>query len=299
MTDLAKDPPKSDRYAVPFMIGASAFVAGTSLIAKALGLDTVDADGLHLFHGSAGRFGFAFAALFLFLTLMPKSRPTLRGARWDWHLMRSLCGWLGVSAMFAAVAKMPVAEATAISFLSPLVTMGLAVLMLGERMGLRKYIAVTFALGGALMILKPGTDAFQTAGLFALASAAFLGLEAIFIKRLSDSEPALRVLLFNNTIGAIVSLVVASTVWAWPTPDQWFLLMALGVVMLTAQSMFIQAMKRGAASFVLPALYSVLAFAAIYDFLFYSVMPGLTGFLGATLILSGALVLARQRNSEG
>ena len=80
MTDLAKDLPKSDRYAVPFMIGASAFVAGTSLIAKALGLDTVDANGLHPFQVSAGRFVFAFAALILFLTLIDRKSTRLNSS---------------------------------------------------------------------------------------------------------------------------------------------------------------------------------------------------------------------------
>jgi drug/metabolite transporter (DMT)-like permease len=145
-----------------------------------------------------------------------------------------------------------------------------------------------------MLILKPGTSAFQTAGLFALAAAGLMGLETIFIKRLSDSEPATRVLLINNTIGAAVSVAVASAFWLWPTAEQWVLLCALGTIMICAQAMFIQAMRRGEASFVISAFYSVLVFAALYDALLYQVVPHWTGLLGAAFILVGALVLARR-----
>lgn len=278
--------------AVTLMIAASLLVAATSLIAKRLGLETGSGPGLNPLQVSAGRFVFALCAIVLFLYAAPKSRPSLSGARWRLHLLRSLCGWLGVTCMFAAVARMPIAEATAISFLNPLITMGLAVLMLGERVTMRKYIAAGLAIAGALLILRPGTDAFQPAGLLALSAALFMGFEAIFIKRLSDTEPALRVLLINNSIGAAVSLTAALFVWTWPDAGQWALLAALGVVMVSAQSFFIQSMKRGEASVVMPAFYTVLVFAALYDFILYDVLPSTAAVIGAALIVTGAVALA-------
>lgn len=280
------------------MVAAGLLIAATSLIAKRLGLETDAAGALNPFQISAGRFVFALVALGLFLAVAPQSRPSLKGANWTWHLLRSLCGWLGVTCMFAAVARMPVAEATAISFLNPLITMGLAVLILGERITVRKYIAAGLAIAGALLILKPGTGAFQPASLLALAAALFMGVEAIFIKRLSDTEPALRVLLINNTIGAAVSLTVAGFAWTWPSGEQWMLLIALGIVMVCGQSLFIQSMKRGEASVVIPAFYTVLVFAACYDFVFYGVLPTWIAAIGAALIVAGALALVVQNSGR-
>lgn len=297
MSSVSENPAARVSLAVPFMLGASALIAATSIFAKALGTDLGGAAGLHPFQVSAGRFVFAFLTLSAFLTVSPKHRPTLKGARWTWHLLRSVCGWLGVTAMFAAVARMPVAEATAISFLSPLVTMALAVTMLGEHLGLRKIVAALLALAGASLILKPGTAAFQAAGLFALAAAGFMGLEAIFIKRLSDTEPALRVLLINNAMGAAISSVAASFFWTSPQGLQWPLMAGLGAVMVSAQAMFIQAMKRGDASAVIPAFYSVLVFATLYDFWLFGVMPDWLAIAGGGLILSGALLLSRSRSA--
>lgn len=277
------------------MFGAGGLVAVTSLLAKTLGLPSANGAGLSPFQVSAGRFCFALFALLLFLFINRSSRPTLSGAHWRWHVLRSICGWLGITCMFAAVARMPVSEATAISFLSPLVSMVLAVFMLGERLAPRKIIAVSMAFIGAALILRPGSDALQLAGLFALLAAFFMGMEAIFIKRLSDTEPMLRVLLINNTIGACLSLSAAWLVWAWPSPTQWMLLVVLGFVMILAQSLFIQAMKRGEASFVIPAFYSVLVFASLYDYAIYSVIPSWMALVGAGFIVSGALVLAFQK----
>ncbi len=277
------------------MIGAAALVAMTSIIGKTLGISTAEASGLHPFQVSAGRFGFAMLALVVFFMVSPKNRPGFEGTKWRLHIVRSLCGWLGVTAMFAAVAKMPVAEATAISFLSPIVTIILAALFLREHVGLRKVAASILAMLGAALILRPGSDAFQIAGLYALAAAFLMGLEAIFIKRLSDTEPALRILIINNIIGATIAVSAAGFFWAAPTDTQWLLLVTLGVVMVCAQALFIQSMKRGDASLVIPAFYSVLAFAAIYDLALFNVLPGAVAGLGCGMIALSAVLLTRSQ----
>ena len=298
MNRAAIAPPASSWVAIFLMLASGALVAATSLLAKALGLPGETALGLNPLQVSAGRFFFALCALLLFVLLRPSARPDFAGARWRWHILRSVCGWLGITCMFAAVARMPLAEATAISFLNPLVAMLLAVAMLGEHLNAKKITAAGLAVCGALLILKPGLQAFQPAGVLALGAALFIGFEVIFVKRLSDSEPALRVLLINNSIGAAISVAVAAFVWAWPTGFQWQMLVALGVVMVAAQSLFIQSMKRGEASFVIPALYSVLVFASFYDFLLYGAVPSRSAVAGALLIVSGAMVLAVRRRKR-
>ena len=295
MTNVALAISRKNTHAILLMVGAAGLIAATSIIAKLIGLGHGASPGLHPFQVSAGRFVFGFATPALVLLVIPNARPNLVGVRWGRHLVRLLCGWMAATTLFGAVAQMPVAEATAISFLSPLVTMGLAVLMLGERLGLKKLIAAGLALAGAALILKPGSGAFQSAGLLALAAAGFMGLEAIFIKRLSDTEPAFRVLLINNAIGAIVSVTVASLFWTPPSSLQWLQLAGLGAVMVAGQAVFIQAMKRADASFAIPAFYSALVYAALYDFALFGVIPDWAAMLGGGLILAGAIVLVRRR----
>ncbi|MEM6696597.1 MAG: DMT family transporter [Pseudomonadota bacterium] len=283
--------------AVLLMICASALVAATSLIAKTLGAPAANG-ALHPMQVSAGRFGFALLTLLAVIALRPGLRPRFRGARWHWHIMRTISGWAGVTLMFAAVAAMPVAEATAISFLSPPITMVLAVFMLGESLTARKVLAGALAALGGGLILQPGADAFQIAGLYALASAACVSVELMFIKKLSDTEPALRILLINNMLGTTLALGAASLVWTAPTPGQWPLLVAIGVVMVSGQSLFIQSMKRAAASTLMPVFYTVLLFAALYDWLLNGVVPTGIAVIGGALIVAGALVLT-QNGAQG
>jgi len=281
------------------MVGAAALVAMTSLIAKTLGLSGQSSPALNPLQVSAGRFFFGFATVALVLAARPALRPGLSGAPWLVHALRSLCGWLGVTCMFAAVARMPIADATAISFLSPVFVVVLAVPLLGERLGPRKIAATLLAAVGAILILQPGTDAFQAAGLLALASALFMAFEMLFIKKLTASEPTARILLINNAIGMTISVVAATFVWQAPSPFQWLLLIAIGMIMVSSQILFIQAMKRGEASFVAPAFYSVLIFAAAYDLILYRATPAMVAVAGAALIVSGALLLAMRAEETG
>ncbi|MEQ9331629.1 DMT family transporter [Thalassobaculum sp.] len=275
------------------MLTAAALVAVTTLLAKALGRG-IGGEPLPAFMVSAGRFVFAWAALLPFVAVL---RPGFAGAAWRLHAARSFCGWGGVSAMFAAAAVLPLADATAISFLNPMIAMVLAIPLLGERIGPWRWGAAAAALAGALVLIRPGFAAFEPYALVALAAAAFMAFEVIFVKMLAGGgakagEPPLRILFINNTIGASIALAAASTVWIWPAPGQWPILAAIGMVMVTAQSLFIQAMRRADASFVMPFFYATLIFAALYDAAVFGDVPTALSVLGAAMIVAGAVVLA-------
>ena len=263
-------------------------IAATTLIAKMLGLGGGGAP-LHPLQISAGRFAFALIALSLFALWL---RPSFAGARWPLHAGRSLCGWLGVTLMFAAAARIPLADATAISFLSPLVTMALAIVFLGERIGRWRWLAAAVSVCGALVLLRPGTDAFQLAALLALGAAFLLGAEAIFIKRLSDTEPPLRILIVNNLIGTVLAGAAAAWVWTGPAPSQWLLLAMLGAAMVSAQALFIHALRRAEASFAVPLFYLTLVFAALYDFALFGQGLAAASMVGAALVVAGAIIIS-------
>ena len=277
------------------MVVASAIIAVTSLLAKSLGRG-VGGAALHPFQVTAGRFCFAFA---LVLAVSLWLRPRLAGASWPTHVGRTVCGFAGVTCMFAAAAAMPLAEATAISFLSPLATMLLAIPLLGERVGPVRWSAAAIALVGAIVLIRPGTEAYQPAALIALAAAAFIGMEAILVKRLTDREPPLRILLINNAIGALLAVTAASFVWTAPSPAQWAMLATLGVSMLGAQALFLQALRVADASYVVPFFYTTLVFAAVYDVALFGEWPDRWSQIGIAIILAGAMLLAlRERRLQ-
>ncbi|MEX0695434.1 MAG: DMT family transporter [Rhodospirillales bacterium] len=273
---------------VLFSLLAAALLAATSMLAKLLGNDLYGPP-LHPLQVSAGRFIFAFSAL---VVVAPFMKLQFRGAPYRWHFLRSVLGWLGVSCTFAAAAQMPLAEATAITFLSPIATMIFAIPFLGEKVGRVRWSAAAVSMVGAFVLIRPGTDAFQAAALLALAAALLIGLEMVVIKRLSGNEPAIRILFINNAFGATISLSAATLVWIQPTIQQWGLLISLGLIMVVAQTCFIQAMKSADASFTVPFFYTTLVFAAAYDFGLFGVIPEPMSWLGAAIIIAGAVFLA-------
>ena len=277
------------------MLLACVLVGGIMLFAKMLGRGAVEGDLLHPLQISAGRFLFAWITLLpVFLWL----RPSIRGAAWGLNIGRALCGWGSATTLFAAAALMPLADATAISFLSPVVTLLLAIPLLHERVGPWRFGAAIVALGGAWILTGAGTSAFQVAALIALAAACFMGLESILIKKLTGIDRALTIMFIGNSVGVVFSMTAASFVWVPPSLAQWMLLAAIGLSMAAVQGLFLLAMRRSDASFVVPFWYLTLVFAAGFDFLVFEILPGLRSLTGAALIIVSALVLAWRESAR-
>ncbi|MEM6376290.1 MAG: DMT family transporter, partial [Pseudomonadota bacterium] len=269
-------------------LAASALVAATTLLAKALGTEALGAP-LHPLQISHGRFLFAFLAIAIFMVLW---RPKLTKPNLKLHMLRCSFGWGGVTTLFAAAAFIPLSDATAISFLNPVFGMMLAIPFLGERVGRIRWIAAITALIGAAILTRPGSGALEFGALLALAAAVLLGAEVIAIKLLSRREAPSQILLYNNAIGVIIATVAAFFVWSTPTQSQWLALIGIGTLMIAAQACFVNAIARADASFVTPFFFASLVFAALYDTAFFGVRPDQISMLGAGVILMGAGLLA-------
>ena len=277
---------KTEAYGIACMLIATGFIAGSTMAAKILGSDT---PALHPFQISAGRFFFAFCALIVAsLWLRPKfEHPNMR-----LHVGRALFGWLGVTAMFAAASQIPLADATSISFLNPVIAMILAYLILGEKVGPIRWTAAGFAFLGVILLIKPGSSAFHPAALIALAAACFMGMEITIIKKLTGSERPLQILIINNALGALMACTAAYFVWISPSLTQLALMAAVGFLMVTAQAFFIQSMRSGEASLMVPFSYATLLFAGLYDLILFDVIPDHLSLMGAAIILASGVVLA-------
>jgi drug/metabolite transporter (DMT)-like permease len=272
--------------AVGFMLTATAFIAGTTLLAKMAGAGEA---GLHPLQISQGRFLFAFLGLWSAAAIL---RPRVTRPDMKVHVARTVTGWVGVTGMFAAVQFIPLADATAITFLNPVFAMLLAVLFLGEKVGPWRWIAAVIAFTGALILIRPGSGSFEPGALIALGAAAVMGTEITILKALTGRERPFQILLINNSLGVVIATAAALFVWRWPTPEQWAILAALGLMMASAQALYIQALRRADASFVMPFSYATLIFATLYDLGAFGVVPDALSFTGAAIILAGGVLLA-------
>lgn len=268
------------------MVFAATCMGTASLLAKLLGTGE---NPLHAFQISAGRFGFALLALAIAAAIL---RPRIVAPNIPLHILRVLFGWAGITCMFFAVARMPMADATAISYLNPMIAMLLAIPLLGERPGRWRWGSVAVSFLGAMLLIRPSASGIQPAALVALAAACFMGAEVIAIKRLTLLEKPFQILIINNSIGCILAISTAAFVWVTPTDVQWLIMAGVGLSVVSAQVCFIQALRAADASFVMPLFYGTLIVVALWDLALFGIVPDVISLIGGGIIVSAACVLA-------
>lgn len=281
--------------AAVMMIGCCALVAPSTFFAKMLGRGLPGAEPMSVFQISFGRYAFALAALAPLAIWM---RVRFTGAPMRLYLARSTCGYGGVTAMFAAAAVLPLADATAISFLNPVLAMILAVIFLGERVGRVRWAAAAVALIGGALLIRPGYGALRPEAFIALLAAGFMATEIIVAKLIARGEAVLRMLTLTNLLSTCLAGVVVIWVWRAPSPAEWGVMILVGVSMVAAQALFMAVIRFADASFATPFFYATLIFAAGYDAAWFGEYPGALSAAGAGLIVLGALILAfRERRA--
>lgn len=217
------------------------------------------------------------------------SRPGLHALRIVLHL---------ASAVFftTALAHLPLAEAMAVFFVEPLLVTALSVPLLGERVGIRRWIAVGVGFLGMLLVVRPGTVAWSVWALFPLGSAVVFALYEIVTRKAGTSEPPLTSFLWLMVgMGAIMA-PAAPFYWA-PLPDHTLWLLALlGLLNGCAQLGIIGALARAPATVLAPFRYGQLFWATVFGFLVFGAFPDAVSIAGMTLIAgSGLYVWHRER----
>jgi drug/metabolite transporter (DMT)-like permease len=239
-------------------------------------------------------FRYAFGFLLLSPMLALNGSASLRTVYPLRHGLRSLFGATGAGCMFAALATLPVAFVTAVSFASPFVTLIFAVLVLGERAGPHRWGAVAAGFVGITVLAGPLEGGADFTVLFAVVAAVFFGFEVGMIKLLSRSERPLTILLYNNLAGAALAGLASAPVWVMPSPEQLPLLAGAGFSVVLGQALFISALRNADASFVAPFSFLTLAFAALYGWVFFAEIPAPRTWAGAAIIVVAGLWLAHR-----
>lgn len=191
-----------------------------------------------------------------------------------------------------ALRHLPLASATALSYLTPTLVILLAIPMLGEQLTVPRVAFVAAGLLGMLLIVRPGAEMFQGASLLALASAVCYAVYQITTRMLAGEDP--RVSLFYP---ALVGAAIMTPVWPWfgmPANVAWVdvaLMLSLGVIGTTGHFLLILAFQRAPVSGLTPFTYAHLVFATILGWLAFGDLPDALTFSGMALIAGSGLLL--------
>jgi drug/metabolite transporter (DMT)-like permease len=184
------------------------------------------------------------------------------------------------------------AEAAAVSFASPILITVLSVPVLAEVVGLRRWMAVAAGLLGVLVVVRPGTAAFQPAALFALASSVCWSTASVLTRKMAAGERATTTLLWSAVSGFVVLSAMLPGQAIWPAPAHLALAVVLGVVASSGQYLLVLAYRYAAASLLAPFSYLQLIWATVLGWLVFGALPDGMTLLGAAIIVASGLYTA-------
>ncbi len=190
---------------------------------------------------------------------------------------------------FLAIATVPLAEANAITFASPLFMVALSIPLLGEKVGWRRWAAVVIGFLGIMMIVRPGFQQMHWAYLLLLAVALMFALYAIMTRQLSRDEDPMVMLFYTGLVGALGASLAAPFYWQTPSLQQWLLLLAIGAIGGASHLIIIYAFKRASASMLAPFQYPMIIWSVLYGYYIFDDVPDAWTIAGATIIISSGL----------
>ncbi len=194
----------------------------------------------------------------------------LRTQYWRLHCLRSLAGLAAMYCFFYAISTLPLATAVLLNYSAPLFVPIIAALWLKEPFPLQLRIAAISGFVGIALILKPGATFIDPAALVGLTAGLLTAIAFVGIRRLSSTEPTIRIVFYFGLISTIVSAVPLAWSWTPPPPAHWGLLMLIGMLATAAQLLLTRAYSYASAARVGPFGYSMVVFAALLGWLFWN-----------------------------
>jgi drug/metabolite transporter (DMT)-like permease len=268
------------------MIGSGAAFAVMMAIVRKVSAD------IHPFEAAFFRnlFGLALMAPWL----LRSGTGVLKTGRFSVHVLRATFGLGAMMSLFLALAILPLAEVTALTFTAPLFgTIGAAVFF-GEQVRARRWTATLVGLLGALIILRPGIATIQPASLLALASAVLMAAAMLSIKSLSRTEHPNAIVIIMGLLMTPASLVPALFVWTTPSRSTWVLLLGMGMAATAGQVCLTRAFAAADASALLPLDFGRLVFASLIGFLMFGEVPDVWTWVGASIIITATVYIAER-----
>jgi drug/metabolite transporter (DMT)-like permease len=228
------------------------------------------------------------------------------------HIWRGLLGTSAMALTFAGLALIPLPEVTAIGYATPMFTVILAALFLGERIRFFRLSAVALGLVGVMIVITPRLSLdsnYSTAAtwgaLMVLGAAVLRSLVQIHIRRLVQTESTSAIVFYFSLTATVVSLCSLPLGWAIPhrslswtlaSPESIALIVCAGLIGGVAQIMVTSSYRFGSASMLAPFDYASMIFAALIGWFVFSEVPTSTILIGSSLVIAGGvLIIWRER----
>lgn len=223
------------------------------------------------------------------------------GNRQGLLVVRGLLGFCALMCLYTALPRLPLAEATLIQYMNPILVTVLAIPLLGERVGRASLLALGVAFGGLLLVAKPallfGADqALDPVGVgLGLTAALLSSLAYISVRKLVETEERMVIVLYFPLVSAPAALLLTLGVYTPPTLGEWGLLGLIAVFTQLGQVFLTRGLSHEKAGRATTVGYAQVLFAAGWGALLFGDLPDAWSLAGALLILVAVVVIARSK----
>ena len=206
------------------------------------------------------------------------------------HLLRSM---LGISAMgfaFYALSLMRLADAISILHTAPLIMTALSILLLGEKVGLHRWSAVTGGFIGMLIVIRPGESMLESGSLFMLIAALLIGINSIIIRHLSVKDDPVCITFYFTVTGVLVSSIAIGLLgWVVPSTGDWVFLIAVGLFGGVAQYLMTVSYQHSEIAVVAPLKFLSIGIGGLIAYFVWTEIPDLQSLIGISIIIVAGL----------
>ena len=195
---------------------------------------------------------------------------------------------------FYAISVISLAKALTLAFIAPLIVTAFSPILLGEKVGYRRWTAVAVGFIGSLIVIRPGFLEFNLASMAALATGFFYGFYLIITRKLSTSDNPLLTLLITGMVGALLVSLIIPFYWVKPTLNQWSLMAGIGVFACIGHLFLILSLKYADASKLAPLGYTEIIPNVIIGYYFFNELPDNWTYFGLFIIVLSGLYISRR-----
>jgi len=238
---------------------------------------------------------FTVFALVMVPAMLPASPLyALRTERRGLQLMRGVA-LLGSSLFFiTGLSFLPIAEASATGFVAPLFVTALSIFFLGERVGVRRWLATAVGLIGVLIILRPGSGAFHPAAFFPIVSALAWACTLIMTRMMSGKDRAITTMTYSSIAGVCILSMLVPFVWVAPSWHDILFGIFIGIASTAGQWIVVLAFRYADASVLAPFSYTQLLWVSLLGFAIFGEIPDIWTVTGAVFIVASGLYTAHR-----
>lgn len=230
----------------------------------------------------------------------PRSLRTKLKSRKPWlQFGRSMVLVAEIAVFVLSFRYLPVADVHAVAAAVPLIVTALAVPMLGEQVGWRRWIAVGIGFVAVLAIIRPGFLDLEWYHLLPVAGAIVWAFYQVLIRLTAHYDESDTTLLWTVLAGAAITSCFGWIDWVWPSPQTWLLLISAGILGTVAHYTLILALNAAPASLLQPFVYTTFPWAVVLGLIFFGEFPDAVTFGGAAVLIAVGIYVMRREAQAG